>query len=76
MRTTGSKNKNILHYKLIEYDDFTRQNERNVFYCYTSNDITVRTGASRSTIKKMEKGAFIPKYLNYKVIKIRTPVYF
>lgn len=76
MRTNGSKNKNILHYKLIEYDDYTRQHERDVFYCYTADDITVRIGASRSTIKKMEKGTFVPKYLKYEVVKIRTPVYF
>lgn len=76
MRTTGSKNKNILHYKLIEYDDFTRQQERNVHFCYTTDDITMRIGASRSTIKKMAKGEDILKYLKYEIIRIRTPVYF
>jgi len=76
MRTTGSKNKNILHYKLIEYDDFTRQQERNVYFCFTTNDITLRIGASRSSIKKMAKGTDVLKYLRYEVIPIRTPVYF
>jgi len=71
MRLTGSYNKNIYHYKVVQYGDFMRKEIEKEFFCFTSKDVESRTNISGSSVKKMVKGDLVLKYLNYEIFKIR-----